>query len=398
MKRLLCTVALVGCLGLIAPGLTIAQDGKLLDDYARRAEIAKQALQATVDGALQRAGKLSPDLALIALEKAEDDVSNAPYLTPAEKKTLLDKLTAKKKVVSIAGQPANSDASNRAPRTDRATDDYIQNELSAIRSLEQQGQYGNANARRRALADRYPTHPALTAQASVGSRHDFLRDSERLRGQRESAARAIQSDREKSAGNVTADVKYDKEHWEKIKDRPEAGSINFTKRERDLLNKLDERTTEDTVFNNSSFDQVLKSLEKELGIPLVIGKATMDEVRVGYDTVVTHQMPKGVSKRTLLRSILAELGLTYLIKAETLQIVSVLQAKNEMRVGIMDVGTLLNGRGSPDELIRMIKSQVEPDSWDTGGGNGSITYVAPGTLIIKNSAEVIHRLGARSKR
>jgi hypothetical protein len=385
-------------LGLFLPALALAQDGKLLDDYAKRAEIAKQALQSTVDSALNRAGKLNPDLALIALERAEEEVNNAPYLTPAEKKTFLDKLTAKKKVVSITAQPSNKEATHQAARTDRATEDYIQNELAAIRALEQQGSYGVANARRRALADRYPTHPALTAQSTLGTRQEFLNDSNRLRAQRDRAANSARADIDRSAGNVTPDIKYDPEVWAKAEKREPVGSLNFSKREKDLLNKLDERTETDATFNNTSFDQVLKTLEKELGIPLVIGKATMDEVRVGYETVVTYQMPKGVSKRTLLKGILAELGLTYIIKAETLQIVSVLQAKNEMRVGIMDVATLINNRGSADEIIRMIKAQVEPDSWDTGGGNGTITYLAPGTLIIKNSAEVIHRLGARPKR
>ena len=73
-------------------------------------------------------------------------------------------------------------------------------------------------------------------------------------------------------------------------------------------------------------------------------------------------------------------------------IVSFLQAKNEMRVGIINVATMLRGGQGIDDIIKLIKSTVEPDSWDTSGGNGTITVQPPGSLIIKNSAEVIYQL------
>jgi len=123
----------------------------------------------------------------------------------------------------------------------------------------------------------------------------------------------------------------------------------------------------------------------------------MEEVRVAYDTKLTYQIPKNVSKRTLLKGVLAELGMTYILKGELVQVVSFIQAKNEVRVGILDVATLVSTGRNIEDLVKLIKSTVEPDSWDTSGGVGTITIRPPGTLIIKNSAEVIYQLGARPK-
>jgi len=399
MKSLFRTAAVVVSLAL--PTATVlAQDtsSKNLDEFAARARIAQQALKENVDSAISRASKLPKELALLALDQAENDVQDATYLSTTDRKVLLDQVAQKRKLVSLAtGRTADPSFSPRPPKHD-AHEEYIRNELAAIHTLSEQGQIGLAQARRKALAERYPTHPALTAESTLGGRRDAASDYHRITDQRNRNITQVHTDTEGLMGKgVTGDVTYDPKVWAQASKREPAGAPVFSGRERDLLKRLDEKTQTDISFNNTTFDQVLKTLEKELGVTLVIGKTTMDEVRVAYDSPLTFQMPKGVSKRNLLKSILSELGLTYVIKAETLQVVSVLQAKNELSTGFMDVGTIISRGGSPDDLIRMIKSQIDSTSWDTGGGNGTITYQPPGTLIIRNSAEIIYRLGARKR-
>src|SRR5262245_29979975 len=118
MKMRFRLAAVLASFCVVAPAVR-ADDppGKMLDEAAKRYEIAKQALKVNVDGALARAGKLPADLALIALETAESDVRDAAYLSPAERKAFLDSIEQKKKFLSLNTRP-NTDSSTmpRAPR------------------------------------------------------------------------------------------------------------------------------------------------------------------------------------------------------------------------------------------------------------------------------------------
>jgi hypothetical protein len=384
---------------LAAPALR-ADDppNKLLDDTENRIKVANQALRLSVQDALNKAGKLPADAALIVLMEAENQLRESLYLPAEEKKALQDQISAKKRLVGGIKPGEAAPAQTRGEDRDQVEHE-IRQELNSIRTLQQQGQYGAANARLKALAEKYPTHPALIASSTLGSRSEFAKDRQRQARDRAANQQSALNDIDKSTGNVTPDVKYDPKVWEAAKKRESVGSAltNLTAREKQILQELGKNTAADFVLNNTSFDQVLKMLEKELGFPLVISKATMDDMRITYETVLTYTMPKNVEKRTLLRGVLGELGLTYVIKGETLQVMSVLQAKNEMRAGVIDIRSMMTRGSTPEDLIRFIKATIDPESWDTSGGAGTITFHPPGTLIIRNSAEVIYSLGARRK-
>ncbi|MBL8822862.1 MAG: DUF4974 domain-containing protein [Planctomycetia bacterium] len=377
--------------------------GKQLEETATRIRVAKESLKHTVESALSKAGKLPVDAGIVVLQSAENDVNEANFLTAAEKKEFTDQLTAKRKAIE-SGLPASKPAPATTSKEENQTNEKVREELNLIKTLDKQGHVATAKARLKALMDKYPQHPALLAYATVTSRQDIARDYNRLNADRNTSTNEAMSDIVKSAGNVPPNgtIKYDKEAFDKASKREPVGSVfsKLTGREKEILRTLDQPSKTDFSFNNTSFDQVIKSLEKELGFQLVISKATMEEVRLSYESTLTYEIPRNVSKRNLLKSVLSELGLTYIIKGEIVQVVSFLQAKNEMRVGVMDVASLINGVGAQqnvNQIINLIKTTVEPDSWEGAGGNGTITFHPPGTLIIKNSAEVIYQLGARPR-
>lgn len=377
--------------------------GKQLEETATRIRVAKESLKHTVESALSKAGKLPVDAGIVVLQSAENDVNEANFLTAAEKKEFTDQLTAKRKAIE-SGLPASKSAPATTSKEENQTNEKVREELNLIKTLDKQGHAATAKARLKALMDKYPQHPALLAYATVTSRQDMARDYNRLNADRNTSTNEAMSDIVKSAGNVPPNgtIKYDKEAFDKASKREPVGSVfsKLTGREKEILRTLDQPSKTDFSFNNTSFDQVIKSLEKELGFQLVISKATMEEVRLSYESTLTYEIPRNVSKRNLLKSVLSELGLTYIIKGEMVQVVSFLQAKNEMRVGVMDVASLINGVGAQqnvNQIINLIKTTVEPDSWEGAGGNGTITFHPPGTLIIKNSAEVIYQLGARPR-
>jgi len=409
MARHFAGLAWLALLGAAVPSITLADDppGQLLEDAVTRAKLAKDALKSTIDSAISKSGKLPADAGIIVLQSAENEVNEANFLTPDEKKGYLATLAAKKKSLE-SGTPSTTTTAPKSSssNTDLQANERIREELNIIKALDKAGESAKAKVRLKALMDKYPSNPTLLAYATVSSRQESVKDQNKANADRSKSGSAAMNGVESSAsaGNLPdTGLSYDKEHWKKITDpktgRPSAGSVtnNLTKKEKDYLRILDQASSSDFNLNETSFDQVIKMLEKELGFTLIISKATMEEVRITYESKLTYQIPKNVSKRTLLKSVLAEMGLTYILKGELVQIVSFIQAKSEMRIGILDISTMVRGGNNINDMVKMIKSIVEPDSWDTSGGGGTITVQPPGTLIIKNSAEVIYQLGSKPR-
>jgi hypothetical protein len=109
---------------------------------------------------------------------------------------------------------------------------------------------------------------------------------------------------------------------------------------------------------------------------------------------------RNVAGRTVLRKILGDAGLTYIIKDEAIQIVSPQTAKEMMVTRVYSISDLTTSRiggtglGALETLknvatiIELIEDSVDPQSWRKNGGNGTIRYDAVSqALIVKQSAE-----------
>ena len=74
-------------------------------------------------------------------------------------------------------------------------------------------------------------------------------------------------------------------------------------------------------------------------------------------------------------------------------------ARTELVTRVFQVDELVGGVAggwTGDALINFIMDNVEPTSWKKNGGPGTITFYAPGrALIIRNTAEVINKLGSK---
>jgi hypothetical protein len=111
--------------------------------------------------------------------------------------------------------------------------------------------------------------------------------------------------------------------------------------------------------------------------------------------------------------VLGAQGLTFVVKDETIQIVTVDRAKSMLTTRVYYLGDLVQGVGqfggiqwgpflnaqqtqaNVAALIDMIK-KIDPLSWNgEAGGPGSITYsAATQSIIVRNSAEVHHALSS----
>jgi hypothetical protein len=185
---------------------------------------------------------------------------------------------------------------------------------------------------------------------------------------------------------------------------------HLTKEEKELLKMLNSTLSVD--FNKTPFKDALEHIQDKTGDPpklrIFIDEGSLKEAGVEYDSPVTFKQ-KSLTVRTILRKILADRGLTYIVKDAALQVMTFEKAKSIMisrTYPIQDLVGVLDMRWGPvaaraqliqnvNQLIGMIVTSIEPNSWRINNpeAGGTITFHEPSmSLIIRNSAEMHNQL------
>jgi hypothetical protein len=161
-------------------------------------------------------------------------------------------------------------------------------------------------------------------------------------------------------------------------------------------------------FEKNTFEDVINYLRKVTGIEIIVDKRALEEVSVSYESPVS--MKGKFTTRTILKRILGDLNLAYVIKEEAVQITSRERA-NQMTTTrtyyIGDLASVVDLRFPPDltaalmienvnRLITLIQQHVDPQSWKVNNADavGAI-YFDPLTisLVVKQTAEVHFLMG-----
>jgi hypothetical protein len=394
--------------GLSLVGTVFAQaqretQSDLLDQTRRMERIAAQKLEADVRQALREAERLARsdrDKAVECLKQTlamlEDDTLLLPERRESLKRMLKDRIRI-----------AQTDTENSAPR---GTEKEKKPSLSA----------------RRAEDDH---RAGVQAAQQMNRTTSELEKARQLQKDRERQLSAGYRDVDKSATLSNGDIEFPNDWKERTKGR--TSTVQLTAKERAILQALN--TTISVNFRNSKLEDVIEYLRTYTGQPILLDREGMKESEVAYDTAVTLNV-KGVTVRTVLRKILGDLGMTYVIKDEMIEATSAQRAREMMVARRYYIGDLLAGLstmgntgniqgalanpgvfpggvrplvGFPftpmpnpqlqtmrnldcaKQLIELIQSSVDPPSWQLNGGNGAITFNAASmSLIIKQSAEV----------
>jgi len=357
--------------------------------------------------------KADPAKAIDLLRQVEAKVAADTNMTQSQRNDWLAKVRNRIRGFESAAkggndqQPTTAPGNAAPPRNDDEKEAAIHRELNVIRVLRQQGRLAEATAKAEELARNYPNHPALQPAAQQSSRTsstaDLVLENERLSREKVSGMTSAMRSVDKSAVATTggSDIVYDPKIWEKVSKRVAIDAEKMSTKEKFLVNLLSQITREDFTANNLPFDQVLKMLEKEVGQPLVVTKSTLDDMKISYEMTINSNIPRGISKRALLRMVLGELGLTYIVKNEVIQVVSVLEAQREMKTKILYIRDLIamSPAGStPEQLADFLQDTVDPSSWKKHGGPGTIVYnEGMKAFVIRNTAEVISALGGGTR-
>jgi hypothetical protein len=264
---------------------------------------------------------------------------------------------------------------------------------------------------RRADAERRSTEGkrAVTdAERIIASRGGAIVDSGR--GRRDSGERttAVLRTAEEAAIPDARDYVLPRDWAEKSMRRSAAAKL--TAREQQILKALDKVI--DIEIQDKPLTEVLQYLEKKTGLNLSVDKATLDEVGASYDSTISLRLK--TSTRTVLKRILAELNLTYIIEKEDVRILSIARARETTTTRtyyLGDLAMVVDVRLSPlasrllmieniNRIITLITQTIEPNSWKVNNPEAPGTIVfEPVTmsLIVKQTAEVHYALGGNGR-
>ncbi|QDU99096.1 hypothetical protein [Lignipirellula cremea] len=157
-------------------------------------------------------------------------------------------------------------------------------------------------------------------------------------------------------------------------------------------------------YDQTPLNKIVKEIADKFNITVLIDTRALDGVGLDSDTPMTLHTAE-ISLDSVLRHLLKELELTYMISDEALLITTPDEAEGNLILEIYPVGDLLPpvpagelvyrdwGEDRFAEIEEIIQSTSAPDSWDSVGGPASIKGMSMGgrELLFVSQTEEVHR-------
>jgi hypothetical protein len=416
-RRLLSAAVCSLAFGLL--GTAIARAGDPLEDAKQRQELAIQQIEADIRQVVREVNDLArsnPQKAIAKLRQLIETIDEDSALSQTRRDTL--KSMAKNRIRDLQADADRRvarglDDGERSARTaqrrvdaDRGADDArLAHGLQDVQALRAAGRNSEANQLQSDLNRRYPDSTAAAASRIIADRSDRVTDNRRGRADSATGFQGAMEALDRSSVPESGDYVLPSD-WKtrvaKRSDRPK-----LTEQEKATLRALAKPIKAE--MKDMPLSGVLDYLQEASGITIISDKKTLDAAGATYETPITTRF-KSTSLRTVLKKVLADVGLTYIVREGNIRVVTLEEARASMTVRSYYVGDLaglvdvrispllrdLQMRAAIGQIIENILGSIDPNSWETKGaqGGGTITY-DPITmaLIIKQTAEVHYMLG-----
>ncbi|MBM3992596.1 MAG: hypothetical protein FJ303_00340 [Planctomycetes bacterium] len=352
-------------------------------DAALRQEIAIQKLMGRVDDAIKASYKQAPTTAKAALLDLLDDVANSMDLLPTQRAQLRQRLQARLNGVN-----------------------------DTIRSKSSQEPRPGTRDFDRPKIDRPPTGPSIGASGVAKTWIEPMSRDQKIHAdlirQREAGIQGLNMGIEKSGVLTDREITFPSYWRELTKAREKTVGPQLTDKEVKLLKTLN--SVMSVEYDNDKFKAVLNHIQEKTGLAIIVDEGSMRDAMVDYDDPVTFKIGK-VSVRTILKKILGDKSLTYIIKEGTIQVMTPKKASEYTVVRTYQVDDLIapspqmqmmfgpfvaqaQMQQNAQMLINLIQSTVSPDYWQPNGP-GSIVFFPPTkSLIIRASAEMHYQMSS----
>lgn len=381
----------------------------MFSDPAKALERLKQTLAMLQDDSVLSEGRRATLIRVvkdrIRVAQAGPDTSMPDGAKKAQANGMPD---GAKKAQAISRQAAQAQ--------DSAADQSVQKSLENIRRLQQDGKTAEASRQAADLARHNPDNPAAQAASRQASALDRVAGERGTRREHQDRFASTMTDIDRSATPPAGDVDFPKDWKERSERRKKYRGVQLTTKEKAILQALGASVS--VNFQGSTFETAIDYLSTLSNQPIIVDKAALKDADIGYDSPVNFKL-KNVSMRTVLRKLLGEFGLAYVVKDQAILITTAQRAKEMMVVRAYPIGDLVSGIGgigglnplqfgpvlgqalnqqqltqNVNGIISMIQSSVEPDSWKVNGGGGTIAYdPLTMSLLVKQSAEVHALMG-----
>jgi hypothetical protein len=146
---------------------------------------------------------------------------------------------------------------------------------------------------------------------------------------------------------------------------------------------------------------------EKTGLNILVDEGSLKDAMLESSDPVTLKVKK-VTVRTVLKKVLADRSLGYILKDGTVQVVTAQKARETMVVRAYPIDDLVGGGNqlygpfvnraimlsNVQTLIQTIQNAIDPSLWNVNGGPGSIVFSeATRSLIIRAPAEMHYMFG-----
>jgi hypothetical protein len=388
--------------------------GDLLDQTRRMQIVAAQQIEAEVRLGLADANRLAASDRPQAVEKYKQlltQLQNDKALTEERRTALVrqvqDRLRAAEANAvadDAAARKAASDAARQAAADQKSAEHArVKQGIDAVAGLRREGKFGEAQRQARELLQNYPDNVAVKVLNGISTAADAAGAEQAVRQEKDQRLVGVMRDNDRAALPPVGDIEFPKDWREKSERRLK--STRLSEEELRVLQALAKPIPAD--FKSAKLQDVIEIISNATGRTINLDKSALEEGQVTYETPVTFSARTPVATRTLLRTVLNQVGLTYVVRDNVIQVTTPSRAKDMMVTKTYYIGDLVNATGlfggapqwgpaldqaqlaqNVNAVIEMITSSIDPMSWQGKGGFGSIGFNVPTmSLIIRQSAE-----------
>ncbi len=257
------------------------------------------------------------------------------------------------------------------------------------------------------LAEKYPNNPQVIALSGQTNTSDQLRANQKL--SRDYADAWLVNQRQVVASSIptTDDIQFpDAKKWQALtKLRKNQDRIQLSPKEEAILKSLD--TAFPANFADRPFEEALQELSNVIDQPIFIDKKSLEDAGLDLSRKVTFK--GNVTARTALRALLQANQLTFIVKEEMIQVVTMERAEKELTTRSYYLGDLVQGVGpfgnavvwgpnmsyqqtvtNSETIVKSITDSIDPRSWKQAGGPCTITFHIPTMSVVVRASTEVH--------
>ncbi|CAN5183950.1 hypothetical protein BH11PLA2_BH11PLA2_29450 [soil metagenome] len=291
------------------------------------------------------------------------------------------------------------------------TDEVTKGLRKAATELEA-GKYADGSKTINTLAAKFPNNPAVQSLRGTNLTANNLASWNCIQADYAQAWVVDQHDLASSATPIAGDIKFpNAEKWKEItKYRKDLNKIKLTPKEQGILESLNTLVT--VMVKDRPFQEGLQEFSNQIKQEIHLDTKSLEDA--GLDLNRKTNFSGNVSARTALRALLQPQGLTFVVKDEIIQVVTLEKAEKDMlTTRSYDISDIVDTGGqfsnavvwgpvmsyqqtmqNAEAVTQLIKESIDPRCWKERGGFCSIVFHLPTkSLVVRASTEVHAALG-----